>query len=161
MVYILRAGIVAGWEWATSDVGGRERRQRAAHKTPASPGEDALRGLWLVEQCCSSGARVTPGFEKNTRCITYVRQDQVSHIWKTSSVNISKTMYQQRKQKEISTLLHTPIDRHEGLNVSPITYTISSEYLHELPQELWLVNAPRIPQSHWSSPLHCSLLNSN
>jgi len=36
---------------------------------------------------------VTPGFEKNTRCITYVRQDQVSHIWKTSSVNISKTMF--------------------------------------------------------------------
>ena len=35
MVYILRAGIVAGWEWATSDVGGRERRQQAAHKTPA------------------------------------------------------------------------------------------------------------------------------
>jgi len=68
---------------------------------------------------------------------------------------------QQPKQKRISTLLHTPIDRHEGLNVSPITYTISPEYLHELPQELWLVNAPRVPQSHWSSPLHCSLLNSN
>ena len=47
-----------------------------------------------------------------------------------------KDNVQQRKQKEISTLLHTPIDRHEGLNVSPITYTISSEYLHELPQEL-------------------------
>jgi len=59
-----------------------------------------------------------------------------------------KDNVQQRKQKEISTLLHTPIDRHEGLNVSPITYTISSEYLHELPQELRLVNAPRIPQSH-------------
>ena len=40
---------------------------------------------------------VTPGFEKNTRCITYVRQDQVSHIWKTSSVNISKKMFQQCK----------------------------------------------------------------
>ena len=47
-----------------------------------------------------------------------------------------KDNVQQRKQKEISTLLHTPIDRYEGLNVSPITYMISPEYLHELPQEL-------------------------
>jgi len=78
---------------------------------------------------------VTPGFEKNTRCITYVRQDQVSHMEDVISEYI-KDNVQQRKQKEISTLLHTPIDRHEGLNVSPITYTISSEYLHELPQEL-------------------------
>ena len=46
-----------------------------------------------------------------------------------------KDNVQQCKQKEISTLLHTPIDRHEGLNVSPITYTKSSAYLHKLPQE--------------------------
>ena len=51
----IRAGIMAGWELATSDVGG-ERRQRAARKTPASVGGDALRGRWLVEHC-SSGAR--------------------------------------------------------------------------------------------------------
>ena len=68
---------------------------------------------------------------------------------------------QQRKQKGINTLLHTPIDRHEGLNVSPITYTKSSAYLHKLPQEHWLVNAPRTPHSHWSTPLHCSLLNNS
>jgi len=46
-----------------------------------------------------------------------------------------KDNVQQRKQKEISTLLHTPIDRHEGRNVSPITYLKSSAYLQQLPQE--------------------------
>jgi len=47
-----------------------------------------------------------------------------------------KDNVQQRKQKGNKYLLHTPINRHEGLNVSPITYTISPEYLHELPHEL-------------------------
>ena len=46
-----------------------------------------------------------------------------------------KDNVQRCKQKEISTLLHTPIDRHEGLNVSPITYTKSSAYLHKLSHE--------------------------
>jgi len=34
---------MAGWELATSDVGG-ERRQWVARKTPASAGGNALRG---------------------------------------------------------------------------------------------------------------------
>ena len=79
---------------------------------------------------------VRPSFEKKTRRITYVRKDQVYTHMKDIISEYIKDNVQQRKQKEISTLLHTPIDRHEGLNISPITYTISPEYLHELPQEL-------------------------
>ena len=44
VMLFLRAGIMAGWERTTSDVGGRERRQRVARKMPVSAGEDALRG---------------------------------------------------------------------------------------------------------------------
>ena len=38
-----------------------------------------------------------------------------------------KNNVQQRKQKEISTLLHTPIDRHECLNVTDNLFEIFSK----------------------------------
>ena len=73
--------------------------------------------------------------KEDQMCLICTQRSSFTHMEDVISEYI-KDNVQQRKQKEISTLLHTPIDRHEGPNVSPITYTISPEYLHELPQEL-------------------------
>ena len=61
----------------------------------------------------------------------FQKEDQMYHICAPGSSfthlediisEYIKDNVQSRKQKEISTLLHTLIDRHDGLNVSPITY---------------------------------------
>ena len=59
-----------------------------------------------------------------------MRQDQVYTHMKDIISEYIKDNVQQRKQKRIITLLHTPNDRHEGLNVPLITCIRSSTNLH-------------------------------
>ena len=63
-----------------------------------------------------------------------MRQDQFYISIKDIISEYIKDNVQQRKQKRIITLLHTPMSRHEGLNILPITYTRFSTKLH--PQTL-------------------------
>jgi hypothetical protein len=60
-------------------------------------------------------SNMSPSFKNNTRCISFMCQNQVSYTRKMSSVNISKIIFNNVKKREINILLHTSIDRYEGL----------------------------------------------
>jgi hypothetical protein len=111
--------------------------------------------------CQICKASVTPDFPKKTKCISYVRQDQVyTHmidVMSEISININKNV--QELNHYIIFLLHSDV-RLEGL-YNDQTITMKTQLHLHLPQAHDRGHASlRTPRSRWSTLLQCSPLNS-
>jgi hypothetical protein len=103
---------------------------------------------------------VTPDFQKKTKCISYVRQDQVyTHMIDVmSEISINSNKNVQELNHYIIFLLHSD-DRLEGL-YNDQTITMKTQLHLHLPQASdWGHVSLRTPHSRKSTLLQCSPLN--
>jgi hypothetical protein len=117
-------------------------------------GRDAIAARW-------PRLAVTPDFPKKTKCISYVRQDQVymHMIDVMSEISINSNKNVQELNHYVISLLHSD-DRLEGLYNDQTITKKTQLHLH-LPQASdWGHASLRTPRSRWSTLLQCSPLNS-
>jgi hypothetical protein len=117
--------------------------------------------LYMILTCFSGLAmlHVTPDFPKKTKCISYVRQDQVyTHIIDVmSEISINSNKNVQELNHYIISLLHWDV-RLEGL-YNDQTITMKTQLHLHLPQaQDWGHASLRTPRSRWSTLLQCSPL---